>query len=485
MHALIDEVLVPTYGVIVYQEQVMQIAQKLSGYTLGGADLLRRAMGKKKKEEMDKQRDTFVSGAKARGVEEAKAVEIFELVAQFAKYGFNRSHSAGYGLVCYQTAYLKAHFPAEFLCGLLTADREKTDKVVRTIAEGKAMGVKILPPDINDSDTGFQGRVRLAAGQLEGASRLSRDRQVPASNPLRTGSRARAGRLPRSSRSSRRASPGRFKDLFDFCSRVDARKMNRGVLEALIQCGAFDSTMVGAGVSRAQAFGAIDAALERGRSASKDRERGAGGRCSGMFDAGRKNEPARSEFPDVPPWDLRETCVREKQALGFYISAHPLDRYDLDKFKLTAAGDLAGMDNWAKVRVAGMVEGYREKIFKGNGGPGGKLAFLRSRGQDRARDSAREGERDREHGSDPDLGRAGGGIGVRCGSRSRARMKRGTRDRERPRCCSTRSETLSALLQSETRSVLIRLKAQDTRPRRGEEARDRAAGAARELRGYG
>jgi len=461
MHALIDEVLVPTYGVIVYQEQVMQIAQKLSGYTLGGADLLRRAMGKKKKEEMDKQRDTFVSGAQSRGVPESKAVEIFELVAQFAKYGFNRSHSAGYGLVCYQTAYLKAHYPAEFLCGLLTADREKTDKVVRTIAEGKAMGVKILPPDINDSDTGFKVVFASPEGNFK-APRGSRvmDKYQP---QIRFGLGAVRGLGDAALESvfeARKSGP--FKDLFDFCSRVDARKMNRGVLEALIQCGAFDSTMLSAGVNRAQAFGAIDAALERGRSASKDRERGQA-TLFGMFDAGRKNEPARSEFPDLPPWDLRETCVREKQALGFYISAHPLDRYDLDKFKLTAAGDLSGMDNWAKVRVAGMVEGYREKIFKGNGGPGGKLAFFDLEDKT-GRVTVRVKEKEIEN-TAPIL--TSGEPVVVSGA---LRFKEQSEDEEAdsgPREATLlldKVETLSGLLQAETRSVLIRLKAQETRP---------------------
>ncbi len=462
MHPLIDEVLVTTYGVIVYQEQVMQIAQKLSGYTLGGADLLRRAMGKKKKEEMDKQRDTFVSGAQKRGVDEAKAVEIFELVAQFAKYGFNRSHSAGYGLVCYQTAYLKAHYPAEFLCGLLTADREKTEKVVRTIAEGKAMGVKILPPDINDSDTGFKVVFASPDGTWK-APRGSRvtDRYQP---QIRFGLGAVRGVGDAALESIFEArKEGPFKDLFDFCSRVDARKMNRGVLEALIQCGAFDSTLVASGVSRAQAFGAIDAALERGRSASKDRERGQA-TLFGMFDAGRKNEPVRSEYPEVLPWDLRETCVREKQALGFYVSAHPLDRYgrELERFQLTSAGELAGMDNWAKVRVAGMVEGYREKIFKGNGGSGGgKIAFFELEDQ-----SGRVTVRVKENQIDnaaPTL-TSGDPVVVSGALRFQERSddEEGDSGPREPTLLLDKVETLSSLLQSETRSVVIRLKTKDT-----------------------
>ena len=155
MHALVDELLLPTYGVIVYQEQVMQIAQRLSGYTLGGADLLRRAMGKKKAEEMAKQKATFVDGATNNGVAQEDAERIFGLLEYFAGYGFNKSHSAAYALLTYQTAYLKAHYPVEFLCALMTADRDKIEKVVRIIAEGRAWGVEILPPEINESKVDF------------------------------------------------------------------------------------------------------------------------------------------------------------------------------------------------------------------------------------------------------------------------------------------------------------------------------------------
>jgi len=374
MHPLIDSILKPTYGVIVYQEQVMQIAQKLASYSLGGADLLRRAMGKKKKEEMDRQTDIFLAGATANGVDEGKAREIFELVAQFAKYGFNRSHSAGYALVTYQSAYLKAHFPAEFLCALMTADREKTEKVVRIIDEGRAMGVEILAPDINGSDTDFKVAYASADGTWKAprGSRL-KDKYQPM---IRFGLGAVRGVGDAALEAVFEArEQGPFKDLFDFCSRVDARKLNRGVLEALVQCGAFDETLESAGVTRAQAFAAIDLALERGRSASKDRERGQTS-LFGLFDAAEGSTTSTvADYADVPPWDLREVCVREKQALGFYVSGHPLDRYgkDFDRFGVASVASLVGMAQWAEVRVAGMVEGYREKIFKG---AGGKSAFF-------------------------------------------------------------------------------------------------------------
>jgi DNA polymerase III alpha subunit len=268
MHPLIDDILKPTYDVIVYLDQVMQIAQKLANYSLGGADLLRRAMGNKKKEEMDQQTDIFLKDAVQNNVDPAKAKEIFDLVAQFAKYGFNRSHSAGYASVTYQSAYLKAHFTAEFLCALMTADREKTEKVVRIIDEGRAMGVEILAPNINGSDTDFKVVYEALAGDWSAprGARL-KDRYQP---KIRFGLGAVRGVGDAALEfvfEARRDGP--FKDLFDFRSRVDARKLNRGVLEALVHCGAFDATLRDGSVTRAQAFAAIDLALDRGRSARR------------------------------------------------------------------------------------------------------------------------------------------------------------------------------------------------------------------------
>ena len=369
MHPLIDDVLASTYGVIVYQEQVMQIAQRLAGYSLGGADLLRRAMGKKKKEEMDRQTEVFVQGARDRGVEERTAREIFELVAQFAKYGFNRSHSAGYALVTYQSAYLKAHYPAEFLCALMTADREKTDKVVRIIEEGRAMGVEILAPDINDSDTDF----KVVYGSCAKATHATGKPRV--SDALQPAIRFGLGAVRGVGNAALEAifdarEQGPFKDLFDLCSRVDARKMNRGVLESLVQCGAMDSTLSAAAVTRAQAFEAIDMALDRGRSANKDRQRGQT-TLFGLFDAAEDTTTSTvGDYPDTPPWDLRQVCVREKQALGFYVSAHPLDRYgqDFQRFGWDSVASLATKAPWTEVHVAGMVEGYKERVFKGSSG---------------------------------------------------------------------------------------------------------------------
>ena len=376
MHPLVDELLKPTYGVIVYQEQVMQIAQKLAGYSLGGADLLRRAMGKKKPEEMAKQKATFVDGSKQNGVTEEDADRIFGLLEYFAGYGFNKSHSAAYALLTYHTAYLKAHYPVEFLCALMTADRDKTEKVVRIIAEGRAWGVETLPPEINESKVDFT--VVYSGGNSKPGKKGQRRRLSDPYEPkIRFGLGAirGVGESALEAVLEARKEGGPFKDLFDFAERIDARRVNRGVLEALIAGGAFDATLQKRGVSRARAFGGVERALERSRNASRDRERGQ----TSLFGLFAKVEDAPSpngeDYPKVEPWDLRETLAREKEALGFYVSGHPLDRYgvELARFEVVKAGGLAGMDPWSRVRVCGMVEGYRTRIFKGGGG---KIAFF-------------------------------------------------------------------------------------------------------------
>ena len=381
MHDLVDELLVPTYGVIVYQEQVMQIAQQLAGYTLGGADLLRRAMGKKKPEEMAKQKATFVDGALGKGVKLEDAERIFALLEFFAGYGFNKSHSAAYALLTYQTAYLKTHYPVEFLCALMTADRDKIEKVVRIIAEGRAWGVPTLPPEINQSKTDFTVVYDLAA--VKGASNGKQRRKGKLNDPLDPKIRFGLGAIRGVGDSAllaileAREGGGAFSDLFDFAQRVDPKRVNKGVFEALVQCGAFDDSLKARGITRARAFAAIDRALERSRSASKDRERGQTDMFSLFAKAAPagKEQPRLDDYPQIEPWDLREGLAREKQSLGFYVSGHPLDRYGegLGRLEIVQTGSFATMDPWSRVRAAGMVEGYREKIFKGGGG---KVAFF-------------------------------------------------------------------------------------------------------------
>ncbi|MEO6417942.1 MAG: DNA polymerase III subunit alpha, partial [Polyangiaceae bacterium] len=380
MHALVDELLRPTYGVVVYQEQVMQIAQMLAGYTLGGADLLRRAMGKKKPEEMAKQKDIFLEGAKSKGVDAEDAARIFGLLEFFAGYGFNKSHSAAYALITYQTAYLKAHFPVELLCAIMTSDRDKIEKVVRTIADARAMGVTVLPPDINESDTDF----KVVFTHPEGNKKLtSREKVKDALGPqvrFGLGAVRGVGGAALETLFEARASGGPFVDLFDFAARVDAKKINRSVLEALVQCGAFDTTFAKQGVTRARAFASIDVALERSRAASRDRERGQTS-LFGLFDASATAVTinlSAGDYPQCEPWDRREMLVRERQSLGFYVSGHPLERYlkgggALARIDARQCADCAGMPDWTVVRLAGMVEGYREKILREGGG---KLAFF-------------------------------------------------------------------------------------------------------------
>jgi DNA polymerase-3 subunit alpha len=386
MHDKVDHILLPTYGVIVYQEQVMQIAQALAGYSLGGADLLRRAMGKKKPEEMAKQKGIFVEGAKKMGVAEEDADRIFGLLEYFAGYGFNKSHSAAYALITYQTGWLKAHYPVELLCAIMTSDKDRIDKVVRTIADARAMGVTVLPPDVNESDIDFKVVYSHPNGDKKRPARGTAVQRDPCGPQIRFGLgavRGLGGAALEALLEARREG-GHFKDLFDFASRVDAKRINKGVFEALVQCGAFDTTLKERGVTRAQAFASIETALERSRAASRDRERGQTN-MFGLFDAGPKKADGRAgsgasagDYAKAEHWDRREMLVREQKALGFYVSGHPLERYlkgasALAKLEAVPIASLAGCKDWEVVRVCGMVEGYRERIFKDGGG---KIAFL-------------------------------------------------------------------------------------------------------------
>jgi DNA polymerase III subunit alpha len=372
LHPLIDDVVSPTYGVIVYQEQVMQIAQSLAGYTLGGADLLRRAMGKKKPEEMAKQKSVFVDGAMGKGVDAADAERIFGLLEYFAGYGFNKSHSAAYALITYQTAWLKAHYPVELLCAILTSDKDRIDKVVRTIADARAMGVTVLPPDVNESDTDF----KVVYTHLEGGRVVPRGEKIKdALGPqIRFGLgavRGLGGAALEAVFEARQS--GAFRDLFDLAARVDAKRVNKAVFEALVQCGAFDTTLAQRGVSRARAFASIDIALERSRAASRDREAGQT-TLFGLFDAApQPAQPSAGGYIECEAWDRHEMLVRERQSLGFYVSGHPLERYVGAKLGASAIAECASMAEWAQVKLAGMVEGYRERIFKDGGG---KAAFF-------------------------------------------------------------------------------------------------------------
>jgi DNA polymerase III subunit alpha len=384
-HPCLEDILKPTYGVIVYQEQVMQAAQTMAGYSLGGADLLRRAMGKKKAEEMEQQKAIFVAGSLKNGHAEPDAVRVFDLMAFFAGYGFNKSHSAAYALITYQTAYLKAHFPVEFMCATLTADKDKIEKVVRTVAEARNMGVMVLPPDINESQIDFSvvyepsETIKVArAGRPVCSNGVVGDAQGP---KVRFGLGGVKGIGDASleaifeARKDEQGAPKPFVDLFDFTARVDLRKLNKGVLEALVQCGAFDSAHALKSVHRAQALGSIDTVLERGKKLQAERASGQQD-LFGLLSASDKKEFVvdRVEFAAVEAWNQRELLSRERTALGFYVSGHPLDAYGAE-VKRFCTTDIAGLSNLppeAKVELAGLVEGFRERPTKA----GSKMAFF-------------------------------------------------------------------------------------------------------------
>lgn len=392
-HPCLEGILKDTYGVIVFQEQVMQIAREMAGYSLGGADLLRRAMGKKKESEMAKQKAVFVEGSVNNGHGADEAGGIFDLVAHFAGYGFNKSHSAAYALITYQTAYLKAHYPVEFVAATLTADRDKTEKVVRTVAEARSMGITVLPPDVNQSEIDFT--VVYDDEATEHRRRL--DRPVSKGGKLRDpmnpkirfglggvkgigGSALEAIFEARSMTPDGEPAPDGakqpFNDTFDMTSRVDLKRVNKGVVEALVQCGAFDTVHEKLGAHRAAAHAGIEAALERGRRASQDRDVGQTS-LFGLLDAapaGGSEPMARATFPDIEPWDLKELLAREKATLGFYVSGHPLERYgaELRRFCDTTTAGVAGRDAGERMTLGGSVEGYRERIIKS----GAKMAFF-------------------------------------------------------------------------------------------------------------
>lgn len=366
----------------------MQIAREMGGYTLGGADLLRRAMGKKKAEEMDMHKSTFAEGAVAKGFAKADAERVFDLMAYFAGYGFNKSHSAAYALITYQTAYLKAHFPVEFVCATLSADKEKTDKVVRTVSEARSMGITVLPPDVNESEANFAvvydpantPPVRRAADKPVCMNGKVRDAMGPKIRFGLAGLRGAGEGAIETVFEARRDEDGKalppFLDLFDFTSRVDLRRVNKGVVEALVQSGAFDSVHQKLEVTRGQAFAAIETAIERGKKIAADRNSGQ----TSLFGLLEDNDATKalsrpvSEFPRVEPWDTRELLAREKQTLGFYVSGHPLDRYrtELKRFCTASTDTLSDLSDGTNVTVGGSVEGYRERVTK----TGNRIAFF-------------------------------------------------------------------------------------------------------------
>lgn len=351
-HPLLEDILKPTYGVILYQEQVMQIAQVLAGYSLGEADLLRRAMGKKLTEAMAEQKVPFIERAGESGVDEKKAGEIFDLMAKFGEYGFNKSHSAAYALIAFQTAYLKANYPVAFMASILTSDMNNTDRVVFFISECKAMSINVLPPDINTSEKDFTViddviRFGLAAVKNVGSGAI--DSIIDA-----------------------REKTGMFENIYNFCEHIDLRKVNRRVIESLIKCGAFDFS----GHKRSGMVSVLDAAIDRAQSIQKDEADGQLSIFSIIND--KQGDSAMSSpvpsMSDIDEYPEKEMLAFEKEILGFFISGHPMDEYESEcrKCLCTQMSMLSEAQDKSNVHVAGLVGGIKEITTK----KGDRMGFL-------------------------------------------------------------------------------------------------------------
>ena len=352
MHPSLEPILKETYGIMVYQEQVMQAAQILSSYSLGGADLLRRAMGKKIKSEMDAQRDRFVEGAGAQGIHADRASVIFDTIEKFAGYGFNKSHAAAYALVAYQTAFLKANYPVEFMAASMTLDMHNTDKLASFRAELARIGIELLPPDLNASDTTFT--VELDANGM-GAIRYA----------LAAVRNVGAGAMEALVKERTRGGP--FKSLMDFANRVDGGVINKRLLENLVRAGAFDTVHA----NRAQLLGGLEGVLRHAQSRASDRA----SKQVSLF--GGEGPSLKLSLPDLPDWRPMEKLSNEFEAIGFYLSSHPLDAYSgtLQALDVTKARDLQALtaqDVTRPIRMAATVVSKRERVGK----RGNKYAFI-------------------------------------------------------------------------------------------------------------
>ncbi|RTZ99557.1 MAG: DNA polymerase III subunit alpha, partial [Deltaproteobacteria bacterium] len=343
----LEPVLKSTYGVIVYQEQVMKIASVLASYEMAEADDLRKAMGKKIKSILAEHRSRFVDGAIRNHISREKAETIFDLIEKFGSYGFNKSHSAAYALITYQTAYLKAHFPVEMLAALLTSAMHSTEGVVKFTAECQRQGIEVLPPDINKSETTFTvegGKIRFGLVAVKNVGEGAIEAMI-----------------------AERSEKGPFSSLFDFCERMDLTKSNKRVIESLIKSGAFDST----GELRSRMMASLDDAVEYGQRIQREKNNPQ----MGLFDF-MDDEASVSNYPPVPQvdeWELREKLALEKESLGFYISGHPLDTYreTVEKYSDVDTLSLPEKKNGQTVRVGGIISGVKEITSKN-----GRMAFV-------------------------------------------------------------------------------------------------------------
>jgi DNA polymerase-3 subunit alpha len=328
----LKDILEETYGVILYQEQVMQIANRLASFSLGEADILRRAMGKKKKEEMAAQRAKFMAGCAANKIPEKKGERIFNLMEEFAGYGFNKSHSCAYALLAYQTAYLKTHYPVEFMAALLTSEAGNTEKVVKYINEARGMSISILPPDVNESDLYF----------------------TPVGESIRFGLAAikNVGENTAKAIRDSRTEQGKFKSLYDFCERIDSRFLNKRVFESLIKSGAMDSLG-----PRECMLVSVDDALSALQRASRSRESGQ----HGLFGTAAAPAPVAFELREAASWNEEERLASEYAMLGFYVSGHPLEKFAsrLAELKAIPLDQVEEQRNGKEIAVAALIVGTR------------------------------------------------------------------------------------------------------------------------------
>lgn len=347
------EILSNTYGILVYQEQIMQLAQKLGGYSLGEADLMRRAMGKKKRDEMARHEEKFVSGAVEKGIKREKAQQIFSLMAQFADYGFNRSHSVAYAYLAFQTAFLKAHFPEHFYAAVLSNELQDAAKVFKYSTELRGQGIRLLPPDVNESQAGFtplEGAIRYGLAAIKGVGQTSVNAIIEA------------------------RSNGPFKSFFNFIEEVGPGALNKRVLEGLICAGAFDSMKTEHERIhgwRARLCKAIDTALAQASRSKRNKAQGQ----SDLFGTSKTTEVLEDNLPEAPDWTHTSLLAAEKNALGFYITGHPLENYEeiLKEIKAPATSDLQRFENGSKIHFGGMVADFQVKTTK----KGSRFALMR------------------------------------------------------------------------------------------------------------
>src|SRR5262249_29032309 len=359
LHPLLEDICADTYGVMIYQEQVMAAASKLAGYSLAQADLLRRAMGKKDKEKMAKERRNFIEGcAHTNKIPEKKANAIFDLLEKFAGYGFNKSHSAAYGVISYQTAYLKAHYPVEFMAGLLSNEINNTEKISVFVGECKRMGISILPPDINKS--GLKFTPETVAGIDDAGAGIT----DPGYNAIRYGLAAikNVGEAAMAIALRERSERREFSSLEDFCSRLDSRVANRKMLESLIKAGAFDFTTR----DRAELFACIEDALASSAALQRDR---VAGQVS-LFDE-QTHAATAARRQSIMPWNEHEKLSYEKELLGFYVSGHPLDAYAavFAAKNYRSIASLGELDDRAQFKIGGAIVEVEKKFTRKEGKP--------------------------------------------------------------------------------------------------------------------